>query len=44
VGLVMLRYVSNVEPLASMDPEDVVDYVAPTLNHYLNEDLTSRSS
>lgn len=44
VGLVMLRYVSNVEPLASMDPEEIVDYVAPTLNHYLTEDLVSRSS
>lgn len=44
VGLIMLRYVSNVEPLASMDPEDVVDYVAPTLTHYLTEDLTRRPS
>lgn len=44
VGLVMLRYVSNVEPLASMDPEDVVGFVAPTLDHYLNGDLVSHSS
>lgn len=44
VGLVMLRYVSNVEPLSSMDPDEVVDYVAPTLNHYLTGDLPRRSS
>jgi AcrR family transcriptional regulator len=44
VGLVMLRYVSNVEPLASMDPDDVVGYIAPTLDHYLTEDLPHRSS
>ncbi|MGH3374238.1 MAG: TetR family transcriptional regulator [Actinoallomurus sp.] len=44
VGLMMLRYVSHVEPLASMDPEAVVAYIAPTLNHYLTEDLGQRSS
>ena len=44
VGLMMLRYVSSVEPLASMEPEAVVAYIAPTLNHYLTEDLTYRSS
>jgi len=44
VGLMMLRYVSHVEPLASMDPEAVVAYIAPTLNHYLTEDLAQRSS
>lgn len=39
VGLVMLRYVSHVEPIASMDPDEVVTYVAPTLTHYLTGDL-----
>ena len=42
VGLVMLRYVAKVEPLASMDPDGVVDHIAPILDHYLTEDLTRR--
>jgi AcrR family transcriptional regulator len=37
VGIVMLRYVVKVEPLASADPEQVVRLVAPTLQRYLTE-------
>lgn len=37
VGIVILRYVIQVEPLASVDPEDIVRMVAPTLQRYLTE-------
>lgn len=35
VGIVMLRYIVKVEPLASAEPEDIVAMVAPTLQRYL---------
>lgn len=35
VGLVILRHVVRVEPLASAQPEQLVRIVAPTLQHYL---------
>jgi AcrR family transcriptional regulator len=35
VGLVMTRYVLQIEPLASMPPEAVAAAVAPTLQRYL---------
>ena len=38
VGLVVARYVLAVEPLASMPPEDVVAWVAPTVQRYLDGD------
>ncbi|MET9697198.1 TetR family transcriptional regulator [Streptomyces sp. NPDC006529] len=37
VGIALLRYVVQVEPLASADPEDIVTLVAPTLQRYLTE-------
>jgi AcrR family transcriptional regulator len=37
VGVVMLRYVVKVEPLASADTEQLVRLVAPTLQRYLTE-------
>ncbi|RNL59237.1 TetR family transcriptional regulator [Arthrobacter oryzae] len=39
VGLVLVRYVLKLEPLASASPEDVVQMVAPTVQHYLTGDL-----
>ncbi len=36
IGLVVGRYVLRLEPLASMDPEDVVAWVAPTVQRYLD--------
>ena len=42
VGLVMLRYVLEVEPLASMDPDLLVATYAPTLQRYLDGDLPDR--
>ncbi|MFF9149901.1 TetR family transcriptional regulator [Streptomyces sp. NPDC014861] len=37
IGIVILRYVIQVEPLASADPERIVAEVAPTLQRYLTE-------
>lgn len=37
IGIVILRYVIEVEPLASADPEEIVAQVAPTLQRYLTE-------
>jgi AcrR family transcriptional regulator len=41
IGLVLLRYVMAVEPLASMDVEDVVAIYAPTIQRYLTGALPS---
>ncbi|WP_330331117.1 TetR family transcriptional regulator [Streptomyces sp. NBC_00536] len=38
VGIALLRYVVQVEPLASADPEDIITLVAPTLQRYLTEE------
>ncbi|MEV8536580.1 TetR family transcriptional regulator [Streptomyces sp. NPDC051211] len=38
VGIAILRYVLQVEPLASADPEAIVELVAPTLQRYLTEE------
>jgi hypothetical protein len=35
------RYVVRVEPLASLEPEEIVDVLAPTFQRYLVEPLTS---
>ncbi|MER6613734.1 TetR/AcrR family transcriptional regulator [Streptomyces xantholiticus] len=37
VGIVILRYVIRVEPMASADPEEIIRIVAPTLQRYLTE-------
>ncbi|WP_426364478.1 TetR family transcriptional regulator [Streptomyces sp. E-08] len=37
IGIVIMRYVIQVEPLASADPELIVAQVAPTLQRYLTE-------
>ncbi|GGW60833.1 TetR/AcrR family transcriptional regulator [Streptomyces xantholiticus] len=37
VGIVILRYVIRVDPLASADPEEIIRIVAPTLQRYLTE-------
>ncbi|MFF4457798.1 TetR family transcriptional regulator [Streptomyces goshikiensis] len=38
IGIAMLRYVVQVEPMASADPEAIVALVAPTLQRYLTEE------
>ena len=39
VGLIMARYVAQIEPLASMSPRTVAAAIAPTLQRYLLEPL-----
>ncbi|HEY0903768.1 MAG TPA: TetR family transcriptional regulator [Marmoricola sp.] len=39
VGLIVMRYLIAVEPLASMDAEELVAVYAPTLQRYLTGDL-----
>ncbi|BCW05344.1 TetR family transcriptional regulator [Arthrobacter sp. NtRootA1] len=41
VGLMLLRYVIRLEPLASADQEEVVSLVAPTIQRYLTGNLDS---
>jgi hypothetical protein len=43
VGLALARHVVCVEPLASLPAADVVEYIAPTLQHYLVEPLRRAS-
>ena len=38
-GMVLVRYVIRVEPLASADPETVVRAIAPTVQRYLTGDI-----
>lgn len=37
IGIALLRYVIKAEPLASVDTEEIVRLVAPTLQRYLTE-------
>jgi hypothetical protein len=39
IGMLMLRYVLQVEPLASMPQEQLVATYAPTLQRYLTDPL-----
>lgn len=39
VGIMLVRYVVKLEPLASATPEDVVRLVAPNVQHYLTGPL-----
>ena len=39
VGVIMMRYVVKVEPLASADAETLVSVVSPTIQYYLTCDL-----
>jgi AcrR family transcriptional regulator len=39
VGIMLVRYVVRLEPLASASPEDVVRLVAPNVQHYLTGKL-----
>lgn len=42
VGLGLLRYVVRVEPLASIDEDTLIAWVAPTIQRYLAGDLERR--
>ncbi len=39
IGLILLRYVLAVEPLASMSQEQLIAIYAPTIQRYLTGDL-----
>jgi hypothetical protein len=39
LGLGLARYLLRIEPLASMDPEDVVAMIGPTVQRYLTGPL-----
>lgn len=41
VGIVMSRYILKVEPLASLPPDELIAYLAPTLQRYLTGNLTA---
>lgn len=43
VGIALARYVVLVEPLASLPPAEVADYLAPTFQRYLIEPLKESS-
>ncbi len=44
VGMMLVRYVVRLEPLASASPEEVVRLVAPNIQHYLTGDLQTRTA
>jgi hypothetical protein len=39
VGVVMARYILELDPFKSLPVEQIVDAIAPTLQHYLTGDL-----
>ncbi len=39
VGVVMARYILELEPFASLPPQQIADTIAPTLQRYLTGDL-----
>ncbi|MFL6139181.1 MAG: TetR family transcriptional regulator [Frankiaceae bacterium] len=39
VGFALMRYIVGVEPLASLGKEQAVQIIAPTIQHYLADDL-----
>jgi AcrR family transcriptional regulator len=43
IGIAMARYILRVEPLASMDPDALVDAIAPTFQNYLTGPVGPRA-
>jgi Tetracyclin repressor-like, C-terminal domain len=41
MGFALMRYVWQIEPIASMTDDEVIAAVAPNLQHYVNGDLTA---
>ncbi len=39
IGLILMRYLLAVEPVASMPADDVVTIYAPTIQRYLSDPL-----
>lgn len=42
MGLALARFVLKLPPVVAMDTDDLVDSVAPVLQHYLTQDLGGR--
>ena len=42
IGLMMARYIAELEPLASLPAERVVDMIAPPLQRYLPQPLPQK--
>ena len=38
IGLAMIRFIWRIEPIASLPEDDVVAWLAPTIQRYLNGD------
>lgn len=38
IGVAIARYVLRIEPLASADPDDLIPFLAPTIQRYLHGD------
>ncbi len=38
LGIAIARYVLKIEPFASADPDDLIPFLAPTLQRYLHGD------
>jgi hypothetical protein len=39
VGVIIARYILRVEPLASLDPDELAEAIAPNLQRYLTRPL-----
>jgi AcrR family transcriptional regulator len=44
MGLAFMRFIWKIEPLATMDDDDVVAAIAPTIQRYLDDDVCSAAS
>lgn len=44
LGLIVARYVLELDPLASMPPEELIPWLAPTLDRYFTGDLPGLSA
>jgi len=40
-GLIMVRYIIKIEPLASAHPETIVALIGPTIQHYISGPLST---
>jgi AcrR family transcriptional regulator len=42
MGLAMMRYVWHIEPVASMNDDELIAAITPNLQHYINGDLSAQ--
>ncbi len=43
LGVVIVRYILKIQPLASLPPDKLIEYLAPTLQRYLTGDLNKNT-